>query len=280
MILIPGGRFLMGADDGEGEPADGEGPVREVMLRPFYMDCTAVTNRAFKRFVNASGYVTTAEHEGWSFVFAGLLPTDLSPTRGVTEAPWWRQVEGATWCCPEGPHSNIDARLDHPVLHVSWHDAVAYATWAGKRLPTEAEWECAARGGRMGQRFPWGDDLTPKGRHHMNIWQGMFPSYNSVDDGHLGTAPAHAFFPNDYGLYNMTGNTWEWCADWFSPHHPPGPLLAPQGPPTGTMRVIRGGSYLCHASYCNRYRVSARSRSTPVSSTGHLGFRCVQELKD
>lgn len=268
----------MGSNDDEGEPADGEGPVREVMLRPFYMDQTAVTNRDFEHFVVASGYVTTAEREGWSFVFAGFLPDATPPTRAAVSAPWWRQVEGATWRCPEGPHSHIAERLNHPVVHVSWHDAMAYTAWAGKRLPTEAEWEFAARGGRMGQRFPWGDELMPGGQHRMNIWQGTFPSHNTADDGYAGTAPADAFAANGYGLYNMTGNTWEWCTDWFSSHHLPGPLLMPPGPATGTTRVIRGGSYLCHASYCNRYRVSARSQSTPASSTGHLGLRCVRDL--
>lgn len=268
----------MGSEADEGSPGDGEAPVREVMLRPFWMDQTAVTNAAFVRFVRATGYVTSAERSGWSFVFAGLLRDDVGPTRAVTEAPWWRQVHGATWRHPEGPGSDVRERLDHPVVHVSWHDALAYAAWAGKRLPTEAEWECAARGGLVGQRFPWGDDLTPDGEHRMNVWQGVFPTRNACLDGYAATAPATAFPPNGFGLYNMTGNTWEWCHDWFAAHHAAGPLLEPRGPERGTMRVIRGGSYLCHASYCNRYRVSARSATTPESTTGHQGFRCSRDM--
>jgi formylglycine-generating enzyme required for sulfatase activity len=278
MVLLPGGRFLMGSEADEGAPGDGEAPVREVMLRPFWMDITAVTNAAFARFVQATGYVTTAEQEGWSFVFAGLLPPQYAPTRAVTEAPWWRQVPGANWQHPEGPQSALAGRDTHPVVHVSWYDALAYAHWDGKRLPTEAEWEFAAGGGRLAQRFPWGEALTPEGVHRMNVWQGEFPTRNDCADGYYGTAPADAFPPNDFGLYNMTGNTWEWCSDWFSPEHAAGPLLDPRGPEHGTQRVIRGGSYLCHASYCNRYRVSARSASTPESSAGHQGFRCVRDL--
>jgi len=274
MLLLPGGEFLMGTDDAIGYPADGEGPVHSVSLRPFWIDPFAVTNARFDAFVRASGYVTDAEHFGWSVVFAGLLPDDFPETRGVAATPWWRQVEGADWRHPEGPQSDIDDRLVHPVVHVSWRDATAYCGWAGLRLPTEAEWEYAARGGLEQKRYPWGDNLTPGGAHRCNIWQGEFPRHNTRDDGYYGIAPVDSFAPHGFGLYNMVGNAWEWCRDWFSPiyyrHSPPDD---PAGPTEGTHRVIRGGSYLCHESYCFRYRVAARSASTPDSSTGNTGFR-------
>ena len=281
MVLLPGGEFLMGTDSREGYPADGEGPVRKVRLNPFWIDTVAVSNARFAAFVEATGHLSEAERFGWSFVFAGLLPDDFPPTRGVAAVPWWRQVHGADWRHPEGPDSSIADRMDHPVLHVSWNDAVAYCRWAGKRLPTEAEWEYAARGGLTQQRYPWGDKLTPDGRHRMNVWQGTFPSVNSAEDGYDATAPVDAFPPNGYGLYNMTGNAWEWCADWFSPtFHVKGPRDNPCGPPTGDSKVMRGGSYLCHKSYCFRYRVAARSANTPDSSTGNLGFRCVRDADE
>ncbi len=278
MVLLPGGVFFMGADDREGFAADGEGPVREVTLRPFWIDATAVTNARFAAFVHATSYVTEAERFGNSFVFGGLLPDDFPETRGVAAAPWWREVPGACWRAPEGPQSDIETRMDHPTVHVSWNDATAYCAWAGVRLPTEAEWEYAARGGLDRKRYPWGDELTSGGEHMCNIWQGAFPSRNTLDDGFLGTAPADAFPANGYGLRNVAGNAWEWCADWFSPSfHAAGPRDNPAGPPFGDAKVIRGGSYLCHASYCNRYRVAARSSNTPDSTTGHMGFRCARD---
>lgn len=278
MASLAGGAFLMGTEDELGYPADGEGPVRWVFLQPFLISPAVVSNSDFADFVSATGYVTDAERFGWSFVFAGLLPEDFPPTRAVVDAPWWRQVEGANWQHPEGLHSSLDGRLDHPVVHVSWNDAQAYCQWAGTRLPTEAEWEFAARGGLVQQRYPWGDELTPSGEHRMNVWQGTFPSLNTTEDGYYGTAPVHAFPPNGYGLYNMTGNVWEWCSDWFDPvFHRRGPRDNPVGPPFGTHKVMRGGSYLCHESYCLRYRVAARSSNTPASTAGNLGFRCVRD---
>jgi len=281
MVQLPGGDFLMGTDSREGYAADGEGPVRKVRLRPFWIDATVVSNAGFAAFVDATGHVTEAERFGWSFVFAGFLPDDFPPTRAVAEAPWWRQVYGADWRHPEGKHSDIAERMQHPVLHVSWNDALAYCRWSGKRLPTEAEWEYAARGGLEQMRYPWGDTLTPNAEHRMNVWQGKFPAVNTQEDGFRGTAPVDAFPPNGYGLFNITGNVWEWCADWFSADHH---RLAgkrdrdnPTGPPRGDRRVMRGGSYLCHKSYCFRYRVAARSANTPDSSTGNLGFRCVRD---
>ncbi|MGI8970753.1 MAG: formylglycine-generating enzyme family protein, partial [Dehalococcoidia bacterium] len=212
MVLLPGGSFLMGTDDEMSYPDDGEGPVRTVRLHPFWLDVTAVSNACFGGFVEATGYVTAAERYGWSFVFAGLLPDDFPLTRGAAAAPWWRQVFGADWAHPEGPHSSLEGRPDHPVIHVSWHDAMAYCAWAGKRLPTEAEWEYAARGGLEQQRYPWGDELSPGGEQRMNVWQGNFPRENTLEDGYYGTAPVSAFPANGYGLFNITGNVWEWCA--------------------------------------------------------------------
>ncbi len=281
MAVIPTGEFLMGGNDPDAFAGDGEGPVRSVLLPSYCIDATAVTNRQFAAFVKGTGYVTDAEHFGWSYVFHALLaPEAGSAVRDgvVPDAPWWLPVGGATWRCPDGPGSGIGERPNHPVVHVSWNDATAYAAWAGKRLPTEAEWERAARGGLEQARFPWGDDLTPRGAHRCNIWQGRFPRENTREDGYLGTAPVKSFRPNGFGLYNTSGNVWEWCSDrWSDSWHSedrPETRADPQGPPTGEARVIRGGSYLCHASYCNRYRVAARTSNTPDSTTGHMGFRC------
>jgi formylglycine-generating enzyme required for sulfatase activity len=282
MRLIPGGEFLMGNDRDYGFPADGEGPVHPVRLDPFWMDATTVTNEQFNAFVNATGYRTESERFGWSFVFMGhLAPAQRERhVRLVVQgSEWWCRVEGATWRHPEGPGSTIKKRWNHPVVHVSWNDAAAYAAWVGKRLPTEAEWEFAARGGLApGNRFPWGDELEPGGRHLMNVWQGTFPTRNDEADGHYGPAPAKCYRANAYGLYAMTGNVWEWCHDWFDPAtYARSPIENPIGPENGERRVMRGGSYLCHASYCNRYRVDARSSNTPDSATTNLGFRCARD---
>jgi formylglycine-generating enzyme required for sulfatase activity len=290
MVRLEGGEFTMGTDATYGFPADGEGPAHPVRLRPFWVDSTTVTNEAFNTFVNATGYRTEAERFGWSFVFFGHLskPDQASiPRARVLGSEWWCRVEGATWRHPEGPGSNIKNRWHHPVTQVSWHDAVAFAAWAGKRLPTEAEWEFAARGGLHQKPFPWGDALEPEGKHRMNVWQGVFPTQNSLADGHFGPAPAKSYRANAYGLYQMTGNVWEWCWDLFAPDtypRPPALRLDPTGPssnatpsPNGS-RLMRGGSYLCHASYCNRYRVDARSANTPDSATTNTGFRCVRDV--
>jgi formylglycine-generating enzyme len=278
LVRLEGGTFLMGTDDWDGFPADGEGPARRVRLDPFEIDPVCVSNARFARFVDETGHVTDAERYGWSFVVAVLLPRDFPPTRAAAQAPWWRQVMDASWRHPEGPQSDLAGRSDHPVVHVSWNDAVAYCTWAGLRLPTEAEWEYAARGGLEGRRLPWGDELTPGGVWRSNIWQGTFPADNTAEDGYVGTAPVDAFPPNGHGLHNVSGNVWEWCADWFhTTFHRAAPTDNPTGPPGGQARVIRGGSYLCHDSYCNRYRVAARSSNTPDSSTGNMGFRCARD---
>lgn len=264
----------MGTDASYGYAQDGEGPAHEVLLSPYSISRHAVTNAQFAAFIEATGHQTEAEAFGWSFVFAGFLPEDFPWTRGVAQSPWWRQVEGADWAHPEGPHSTIDQRPDHRAVHVSWNDALAFCAWAGTRLPSEAEWESAARGGLAGCRFPWGDELEPEGEHRMNVFQGTFPGHNTAADGYAGTAPVDTFEPNGYGLHQMTGNVWEWTADWFDPaYHARSPQRDPHGPESGAMRVMRGGSYACHASYCNRYRVDARSANTPDSSTGNLGFR-------
>jgi formylglycine-generating enzyme required for sulfatase activity len=275
MVRLDGGTFLMGSND-RSFPADGEGPVREVRVDGFWMDKTAVTNTQFAQFIATTGYITEAERFGWSYVFHLFLPPDHPPTRRVPDAPWWCQLFGASWNHPEGPQSDIGNRSNHPVVHVSWNDAVAYANWVGKRLPSEAEWEFAARGGLRQKRYPWGDQLTPNGKHQCNIWQGTFPVHNSRGDGFAGTCPVDSFKPNKFGLYNMAGNVWEWCGDWFHPtFHRTASGTNPQGPPLGTAKVIKGGSYLCHKSYCNRYRMGARTSNTPDSSTGHMGFRLV-----
>lgn len=282
MIKLEGGQFLMGTNDDVGFPGDGEGPVREVTLDPFYIDKYAVTNAEFVEFIRDTGYTTDAERYGWSFVFEDFVSKADGDRvfSSVAAAPWWVAVGGANWLRPEGPSSNVleDDRLTHPVTHVSWRDAAAYAKWAGKRLPTEAEWEYAARGDLRQRRYPWGDELQPDGDHRCNIWQGEFPERNTGDDGYLQTAPVNEYEPNGYGLYNAAGNVWEWCGDWFSATYHTSSEYSrdnPVGPDDGTDRVMRGGSYLCHRSWCNRYRVAARSKNTPDSSTGNIGFRCV-----
>ena len=278
MALLTGGAFLMGSNDRWTYPADGESPVRRVSLDPFWIDLHAVSNARFAEFVEDTRYVTEAERFGWSFVFGGLLPDDFPPTQAVAAAPWWRRVEGADWRHPAGPQSSISDRLDHPVIHVSWNDAQRYCRWAGKRLPTEAEWEYAARGGLESKAFPWGDDREPDGTHRMNVWQGRFPESNTCADGYYGTCPVDAFPPNGFGLFNSTGNVWEWTADWFHPtFRRKDNNYNPRGPRYGTHRVQKGGSYLCHDSYCHRYRVAARQGSTPDSSTGNVGFRCARD---
>jgi formylglycine-generating enzyme len=278
MALIPAGSFLIGSEDRWAYPEDGEGPVREVSLDSFWIDRETVSNREFSSFIEATGYVSEAERFGWSFVFAGLLPDDFPPTQAVVQAPWWRRVEGADWHHPEGPQSSPEGRADHPVLHVSWNDAEAYCTWAGKRLPSEAEWEFAARGGLESRAFPWGDEREPDGEHRMNVWQGAFPTKNTTADGYYPTCPVGAFPPNGYGLHNMTGNVWEWAADWFDPHFRQRDRVRdPLGPASGAIRIQKGGSYLCHDSYCRRYRVAARQGNSPDSSTGNVGFRCARD---
>jgi formylglycine-generating enzyme required for sulfatase activity len=282
MQKLDGGRFLMGTDSPEAFEKDGEGPVQTVIVDSFYIDICPVTNAQFAEFVRASGYRTESENLGWSFVFEGHIPRERRAELvkdSVPGAKWWCRVEGADWRHPEGPDSSIEQRVNYPVTQVSWHDAAAYCEWAGKRLPTEAEWEYAARGGLEQKIYPWGDELTPGGRHLCNVWQGEFPTLDLAEDGFAGACPVDAFPANGYGLLSITGNAWEWCADWFDPRYRVWATRSnPVGPANGVAKVIKGGSYLCHKSYCNRYRVAARTSNTPDSATTNMGFRCVRDL--
>nr|WP_240720813.1 formylglycine-generating enzyme family protein [Pseudarthrobacter sp. NamE2] len=281
-VGLSGGRFAMGDAFAEGYPSDGETPVHEVKLDGFRIDATPVTNSMFADFIRETGYCTEAEQYGTSAVFHMLVRAQPRDILGAAAgAPWWLNVRGANWAHPAGPSSSWEDIENHPVVHVSHHDALAYCAWARRRLPTEAEWEYAARGGLEGMRYCWGNDLTPGGEHRCNIWQGTFPKINTRDDGHLGTAPTKSFPPNGYGLYEMAGNVWEWCGDWFLPkYYRNSPTDNPLGPSIGAGRVMRGGSYLCHDSYCNRYRVAARTSNTPDSSSGNCGFRTVAASGD
>jgi formylglycine-generating enzyme required for sulfatase activity len=246
----------MGYDGHLANPGDEEGPVRPVHVPAFRIAATTVTNAQFAAFTRATGYVTDAERDGWSFVFHQLVSDAASVTGRAQGAQWWCGVTGASWRSPGGPGSDVKHLANHPVVHVSARDAEAYCAWVGARLPTEAEWERAARGGLEQALYPWGDELRPRGSWRCNIWQGDFPRHNSADDGWIATAPVKTYRPNGYGLYQCVGNVWEWTAtDWDD------------------QRVRRGGSYLCHESYCNRYRVAARDRSHPSDSTGNIGFR-------
>ena len=270
-IELPESTFHMGSEDADANTDDHEGPVREVQVSAFLIAPTTVTNGQFRQFVRDSGYLTDAERVGWSFVFHHFCRTTDrgTSTQQVDAVPWWIAVEGACWRRPEGARSTIKSRENHPVVHVTWHDAKAFCEWAGCRLPFETEWEFAARGGLSQKRFPWGNELTPGGSHRCNIWQGRFPDTNTCDDGYAGTAPVDAFEPNGYGLYNVAGNVWEWCEDWFGTDHP--------SPQFRTGKVLKGGSYLCHESYCNRYRVAARYANAPNASTGNCGFRVARD---
>lgn len=276
---VPGGRFLMGDRTMRANLADGEAPVHSVELAGFSIDATSVSNAQFRLFVAEAAYRTEAEVFGFSAVFHLALETAdeniMNPAGG---APWWLGVRGADWVHPGGPGSSIEGMDEHPVTHISWNDAVAYCRWAGRRLPTEAEWEYASRGGIESATYPWGDELRDPvtGAWRCNIWQGTFPTSNVAEDGWLTTAPVDAFTPNGFGLWQTVGNVWEWCADWYSPNYYSfSPAANPTGPDSGSGRVLRGGSYLCHDSYCNRYRNSARSSNTPDSSMGNAGFRTV-----
>ncbi|MFD7919131.1 formylglycine-generating enzyme family protein [Streptomyces sp. NPDC059740] len=276
-VALAGGAYRMGDAFGEGYAADGELPVHPVVLSPFRIDATAVTNAAFARFAAATGYVTDAERAGSSAVFhlfAVASPGDVLGRHPA--APWWLDVRGADWRHPYGPLTDVADLADHPVVHVSFRDAQAYCAWAGRRLPTEAEWEYAARGGLAGRRFPWGDEPRPGGQARCHVWRGDFPDRPTGEDGWLATAPVRSFPPGGFGLYEMSGNVWEWCADGFDPTwYTRSPVRDPWCPPGGRLgrRVLRGGSYLCHPSYCHRYRVAARTGNTPDSTSGNCGFR-------
>ncbi len=281
-ILIPGGTFRMGTDDApQSVREDGEGPSRKVQITEYYLQKKEVSNAEFARFVEETGYVTEAEKFGDSFVLDILLSEKVQSeiSQAVKDAPWWLPVQGASWLHPEGKDSTIGERGDHPVVHVSWNDVVSFCKWNGGRLPTEAEWEYAARGGLEGRLFPWGNNPTPRGEHWMNIWQGQFPDNNTEEDGYLSTAPVNAFYPNKYGLHNMVGNVWEWVEDWWTTRHSGEFVRDPRGPSTGKDKVKKGGSYMCHKEYCYRYRCSSRSLNTPDSSASNLGFRCAKDAE-
>ena len=293
MIWIPPGTFLMGSEAGQSD----EKPVHKVTLNGFWMDKTEVTNEQFEKFVRATKYVTLAERKPNPADFPGADPALLVPGSIVFAPPsnpvslnnhlqWWRYVPGANWRHPEGPGSDLKGREKHPVVHIAYEDALAYCKWAGKRLPTEAEWEYAARGGLEQQDYIWGQEQTPGGKWLANIWQGNFPVENNSADGFKATGAAGSFPANGYGLYDMAGNVWEWCSDWYLPdYYEKSPSDNPKGPNTsydpnepGVMKkVTRGGSYLCNESYCIGYRPSARMKTTPDTSLSHTGFRCVKD---
>jgi formylglycine-generating enzyme required for sulfatase activity len=258
LVQVRAGDFLMGNDGPDAVPGDHEGPVRSVHVDAFSIARATVTNRQFAEFVRATRYVTDAERSGTSFVFYLQVPDAQrrDARRVVPGIPWWVEVADASWQRPEGPGSHVHARADHPVVHVSWHDAQAYCAWSGTRLPSEAEWERAARGGLAGKRFAWGDDLWRDGEPRCNVWRGMFPS-QPAPGWSPGTIEAQAGEANGFGLHNVCGNVWEWCSDCFTPGR----------------RSLRGGSFLCHDSYCNRYRVAARNSNTPAATASNIGFR-------
>jgi formylglycine-generating enzyme required for sulfatase activity len=301
MDPVPGGTFDMGSNDHYPE----ERPVHRVSVDAFLIDRYPVTNAMFRQFVEATGHVTTAETTPDAKDYPGAKNELLKPGSLVFSRPsgpvdlrdfhnWWRWVLGADWRHPRGPNSTIKGRENHPVVHVSFTDVEAYAKWAGKEIPTEAEWEFAARGGRDGTVYAWGDEFTPDGRHMANTWQGDFPWQNLKSDGFEGTSPVGSFPPNGYGLYDMIGNVWEWTADWYSDRHPDKPVAsccAPRNPRGGPevesydncnpriripRKVLKGGSHLCAPNYCRRYRPAARFPEPIDTSTCHVGFRCVR----
>jgi sulfatase modifying factor 1 len=308
MVWIPPGEFLMGSEMDHPSYADAK-PVHTVYVDGFWMDKTEVTNEQFARFVKEKGYETIAERKPKPEDFPPHLRADLKPENLVpgslifkpkegTKPPtsclecqgqewvqWWAWQPGANWHHPEGPDSDIKERMNHPVVHIAWVDAVAYCKWAGKRLPTEAEWERAARGGKDGLPFYWGKEMNPDGKWMANTWQGAFPIENTAKDGYVGSAPVGSYPPNPYGLYDMAGNVWEWCADWYQPEayysserrNPTGPAYSIDPCGQGErLRVIRGGSFLCADNYCVRYRSGARHHGEIKTGQSHTGFRCVR----
>jgi len=306
MVIVPGGLLNMGGDNAQADP--NEFPKHKVTIDSFWMDQTEVTNRQFKAFVDATGYITIAERPIiWEEIVKELPPNTPKPPDSVlqpgalvfkaTEYPvslddysqWWEWKIGANWRHPEGPESNINNKMDHPVVQVAWEDATAYATWLGKRLPTEAEWEWAARGGSEDMVYPWGNELLEGDKVLANFYQGLFPYQNNAKDGHSGTAPVQSFPANGYGLYDMAGNVWEWCADWLDFNYYASPAASQpnnRGPsqaynpnmPFQQERVVRGGSFLCSEDYCSGYRNARRMGSSPDTGLNHTGFRCVLDL--
>jgi len=303
MVLIPAGEFEMGASDNEGR-AD-EYPKHKVKLSSFWIDITEVTNASFKKFVDATGYITLAEKKpDWEEMKKQLPPGTPKPPDSVfvpaslvfyqpkavqnlnDVSQWWRWEKGADWKHPHGPKSNIRGKDEFPVVHISWDDAIAYCQWTGKRLPTEAEWEFAARGTLINAKYPWGNEDIENGKAKANTWQGNFPAKNTNWDGFGGLAAVKQFNPNGYGLYDMAGNVWEWCNDWYRPDYYNrlrGSTTNPMGPsdsydpmePAVPKKVVRGGSFMCNASYCKGYRVTSRMKTSVDTGLEHTGFRCV-----
>ena len=283
-VKIPSGHYLVGTNSQEGFKKDKEGPQVLVWMDEFEIETTPVTNEEFKQFVQATGYVTEAEKFGWSYVFHYFLSMEEKiKAQEMSGLNWWLAVEGADWCHPEGKNSSIEMRMDHPVVHVSRNDALAYCKYMGKRLPIEIEWEIAAKGGTTNERYPWGEEFLIDGKHQCNIWQGEFPLTNTLEDGFDKTGPVKSYAPNGYGLYQMVGNVWEWC-------------LNPQGIDLNVFQekdsqyfferyetfddqsyALKGGSFLCHESYCKRYRIAARNGNTGTSTSNNMGFRCVKK---
>jgi formylglycine-generating enzyme required for sulfatase activity len=299
MVWVPGGWFWMGSDEPMGiDELPNSGPVHRVWVDGFWMDSTEVTNAQFRAFVKATGYQTVAElppdpevlkhalpeHRHIKGPYSGVFspPASCPPLKDCNCNHWWKPVAGACWKRPAGAGSSIEGKDDYPVVHICYTDAAAYAEWAGKRLPTEAEWERAARGGLDRKRYYWGDELRPGGRWMANTWQGKFPCEDTGADGHAGLAPVASYLPNAYGLYDMAGNAWEWCSDWYQPgfdvlpgqerRNPTGPASSGPGEP---MRVLRGGSYLCADEFCARYRAGGRQPGEVNTGQSHTGFRCV-----
>ncbi len=309
MVSIPGGEFSMGAGnpsrvhDGGHEAMEDARPIHRVYVDGFYMDATEVTNAQFDSFVNATGYRTVAERKPTREEFPGAAEESLvagsvvfsPPTEAVPlndHLRWWSYIAAANWRHPTGPASSLNGRENYPVVQVSWEDAAAYARWAGKRLPTEAEWEFAARGGKAGQMYSWGNRLKPDGRWMANTFQGHFPDDDTGEDGYPGIAPVAQFPPNGYGLYDMEGNVWEWCSDWYRPDYyqrlsDEAVIRNPRGPassfdpadPDSKKKVQRGGSFLCTDQYCSRYILGSRGKGEWRSGANHLGFRCVKDLR-
>jgi len=318
MVLIPGGEFLMGSDAKYAFP--NERPAHRVKVKPFFLDIHTVTNAEFSKFVKATGYVTIAERAvDWEEMKKQVPPGTpkppadvlapgslvFQPTKGPVDlrdlSAWWQWTHGASWSHPEGPGSSIAGRENHPVVQIAWADANAYATWAGKRLPTEAEWEFAAAGGNEGHRYAWGNEERPGGRFMLNRWTGQFPYRNDTSDGFAGTSPVGSFAANGYGLYDMSGNVWNWCSDIYradafaersqsgeiccdpaGPKTTQGEKVIPGDPSPPTIpgverRVIKGGSFLCDPGYCESYRPSARRGTPPDTGSSHVGFRCAKD---
>ena len=273
MIAVKGGESFFGTNDPV-HVVDGEGPELKVVVKDFYLEIETVTNARFAEFVASTGYVTEAETFGCAAVFSGLLTDKALAAQNVAHTPWWVRVHGAIWSAPEGPGSSIEDRMDHPVTQVSWNDAMAFAAWVGGRLPTEAEWEHAARGGNRHRRYPWGDEEPTDEKIFCNIWQGRFPYQNTLADGFFGTAPTRSFTPTEDGLYNLAGNVWEWTADPFRIRSLSRQAkIRNEDARKNADKVLKGGSFLCHKSYCYRYRIAARMGLSPDSASSNTGFR-------